>query len=231
MKPTTHSLKSRMDILENARFTRHRRMLMINCLQPGWSVGAGATALGIFGKINPKWRKHHAVEGVSGSIERSSRPHRSPTRLAGYVEAEFKALRCQGLTAGDLGWPPLIPAAGHPLRTRAARRAGRIDLNKLAASTASVIASPAIATATATGASTGMASARNTSTSRAQRKTAPPFHQQPRRAQTSRSSWKASSPTMDRPISWTLAAAIDLWSFAIIEPGPTRQRPLARPSG
>ena len=101
-----------MDIHENARTTRHSRMLMIERLQAGWSVGAVATALGVTSKTVRKWRDRHVAEGAPGLIDRSSRPHRSPTRLAGHEEEGIEALRRQRLTG-----PAISRRLGRPLST------------------------------------------------------------------------------------------------------------------
>lgn len=101
-----------MDVHENARTTHHSRLLMIKRLQAGWSVGAVATALGITSKTVCKWRDRHAVEGAPGLADRSSRPHRSPTRLAGHEEDAIEALRRQRLTG-----PAIARRLGRPLST------------------------------------------------------------------------------------------------------------------
>jgi transposase-like protein len=75
-----------MDVRENARTTRHSRMLMVQRLASGWSVAAVAAAKGVSPGTVGKWRDRHAAHGEAGLVERSSRSHRSPARLA--VEAE-----------------------------------------------------------------------------------------------------------------------------------------------
>ena len=45
-----------MDIHDNARTTRHGRMLMIERLHAGWTVPAVATAFGVTPKTVRKWR-------------------------------------------------------------------------------------------------------------------------------------------------------------------------------
>jgi transposase InsO family protein len=101
-----------MDVHENARTTRHSRMLMIERLQAGWSVGAVGRALGVTGRTVRKWRDRHAVEGAPGLVDRSSRPHRSPTRLAEREEDEIEVLRRQRLTG-----PAIARRLGRPLST------------------------------------------------------------------------------------------------------------------
>ena len=101
-----------MDVHENARTTRHSRMLMIERLQAGWSVGAIAAAFGVTSKTVRKWRDRHVVEGALGLADRSSRPHRSPTRLSRLVEEEIVALRRQRLTG-----PAIARRLARPLST------------------------------------------------------------------------------------------------------------------
>src|SRR4051812_20634192 len=82
-----------MDVPHNARTTRHGRLLMIQRLAEGWSVAAVAAAAGITPKTVAKWRDRHADEGAAGLVDRSSRPHHSPTRLAAADEGEIVRLR------------------------------------------------------------------------------------------------------------------------------------------
>ncbi len=101
-----------MDIHENARTTRHSRMLMIERLQAGWSVCAIAAAFGVTSKTVRKWRDRHAAEGAPGLADRPSRPHRSPTRLSGPAEEDIVALRRQRLTG-----PAIARRLARPLST------------------------------------------------------------------------------------------------------------------
>ena len=52
-----------MDIHDNARTTRHSRMLMVQHLTGGWTVAAVATAQGVSPKTVRKWRDRYAAEG------------------------------------------------------------------------------------------------------------------------------------------------------------------------
>lgn len=95
---TTHAAlepEPRMDTHENARTTRHSRMLMVQRLASGWSVAAVAAAQGVITRTVRKWRDRHAAYGEAGLVDCSSRPHHSPARLAPEVEAEIDALRRQ----------------------------------------------------------------------------------------------------------------------------------------
>jgi len=87
-----------MDVHENARTTRHSRMLMIDRLHAGWPIGTVAQALGITAKTVRKWRDRFTLEGPAGLADRSSRPRRSPRQLAPAAQAEIEALRRQRLT-------------------------------------------------------------------------------------------------------------------------------------
>ena len=119
-----------MNVHENARTVPHGRMLMVQRMQAGWSVLAVAAAQGVTARTVRKWRDRHAAEGMSGLVDRSSRPHRSPTRLAGQAEEEIEALRRQRLTgpaiARRLGRPP--SAVGVVLRRRGLGRLAALDV-------------------------------------------------------------------------------------------------------
>ena len=97
---------------QNARTTRHSRMLMIERLQGGWTVPAVAAALGVDPKTVRKWRDRYAAEGAAGLRDRSSRPHHSPTRLDAGVAAEIEALRRQRLSG-----PAIARRLGRPVST------------------------------------------------------------------------------------------------------------------
>ena len=101
-----------MDIHDNARTTRHSRMLMIDRLAGGWTIAAVASAQGITPKTVRKWRDRHATEGEAGLTDRSSRPHRSPNRLSEPAEAAIVTLRHDRLSG-----PAIARRLGHPLST------------------------------------------------------------------------------------------------------------------
>jgi transposase InsO family protein len=101
-----------MDIHENARTTRHSRMLMIERLQAGWTIAAVASAQGVDGKTVRKWRDRYQVEGEAGLVDRSSRPHSSPSRLDREDEAAIEALRRRRLSG-----PVIARQLGRPVST------------------------------------------------------------------------------------------------------------------
>jgi transposase-like protein len=87
-----------MDIHENARTTPRSRMLMIERLEAGWKVNAVAAAFGVDARTVRKWRERHRQDGEAGLVDRSSRPHASPSRLPDAVGSEIEALRRQRLS-------------------------------------------------------------------------------------------------------------------------------------
>ena len=101
-----------MDIHDNARTTRHSRMLMIERLASGWSVAAVAAAQGVTPKTVRKWRDRYATEGEAGLTDRSSRPHRSPRRLPEPAQAAIVALRRDRLSG-----PVIARRLGRPQST------------------------------------------------------------------------------------------------------------------
>ncbi len=116
-----------MDVHENARTTRHSRMLMIERLAQGWSIASVASAFGVAGRTVRKWRERHATAGAAGLTDRSSRPHRSPSRLTTSVESEIGALRRQRLSG-----PSIARRLGRPVST-VGKVLHRIGLGRLAA--------------------------------------------------------------------------------------------------
>jgi transposase InsO family protein len=111
----------RMDIHDNARTTRHSRMLMVQRLASGWTAAAVAEAHGVTVRTVRKWRDRFAAEGNAGLADRSSRPHCSPTKLSASAENDILALRRQRLTG-----PAIARRLGRPRSTvgRVLRRHG-----------------------------------------------------------------------------------------------------------
>ena len=101
-----------MDVHQNAKTTPRGRLLMIRRLAEGWTVATVAAAAGVTLKTVAKWRDRHAKEGEAGLVDRSSRPHHSPTRLAAADEAEIVSLRRQRWSG-----PAIARKLGRPLAT------------------------------------------------------------------------------------------------------------------
>lgn len=59
-----------------------RQLLVIRVLQQGWSVPMAAEAQGCSAATGYKWLRRFRAEGPEGLHDRSSRPHRCPTRLS-----------------------------------------------------------------------------------------------------------------------------------------------------
>ena len=102
---------------------------MIHRLAEGWSVALVAAAAGITPRTVAKWRDRHADEGAAGLVDRSSRPHHSPTRLAAADEAEIVRLRRQRLSGPAIGRELGRPVAtvGVVLRRHQLGRLGALD--------------------------------------------------------------------------------------------------------
>jgi transposase-like protein len=114
---------------QNARTTRHSRLLMVERLNSGWTVLAVATAFGVDPQTVRKWRARYAVEGEAGLRDRSSRPLTCPTRLDAGVAEEVERLRRQRLSgpviALRLGRP--VSTVGAVLRRRGLGRRAALE--------------------------------------------------------------------------------------------------------
>src|SRR5215213_10117688 len=77
----------------NARLTPHGRLLLVQRVASGRPVAHVAKELGVSRQCAHRWVARHATEGVAGLQDRSSRPHRTPTRTGPVVEGQVIALR------------------------------------------------------------------------------------------------------------------------------------------
>ena len=118
-----------MDVHQNAKNTPRGRRSMIQRLAEGWTILAVAAAFDVDPKTVRKWRARFLAEGEAGLADRSSRPHRSPTRLGEAAQGEILALRRQRLSgpaiARRLGRP--VATVGLVLRRRGLGRLGALD--------------------------------------------------------------------------------------------------------
>ena len=64
----------------NARTTFRGRLLMVRRHQAGWPKAHIAAAMGVSRKCVKSWIDRFTIEGEAGLADRSSRPHRTPTR-------------------------------------------------------------------------------------------------------------------------------------------------------
>jgi transposase InsO family protein len=77
----------------NARLTVHGRLLIVQRHQAGWPKAHIAAAMGVSRKCVRTWIDRFSAEGQAGLGDRSSRPHRTPTRTPGEVEQRIIELR------------------------------------------------------------------------------------------------------------------------------------------
>jgi len=106
-----------------ARLNEYGRLLLVTrVIDKGWTVRTATRAQGVSPATGYKWVARYRVEGLAGLADRSSRPHRSPSRTTAAAASRILAARA------ELHWGPdrLGPLLGHPASTVAAvlRRAG-----------------------------------------------------------------------------------------------------------
>jgi transposase InsO family protein len=77
----------------NARTTVHGRKLIVARHRAGWAQAHIAAAMGVSRKCVRTWIARYAAEGETGLVDRSSRPHTSPTRTPADVEDRIVELR------------------------------------------------------------------------------------------------------------------------------------------
>ena len=77
----------------SARTTLHGRLLIAQRYRAGWPQAHIAAAMGVSRKCVKTWIDRYAAEGEAGLRDRSSRPHRMPTRTSMEVESWIVELR------------------------------------------------------------------------------------------------------------------------------------------
>jgi transposase InsO family protein len=77
----------------NARFTPAGRLLLCQRIEDGWPVAHAAAAMGMSRDRAYVWWRRYQAEGIAGLEDRSSRPHRSPTRTKASKERRVVQLR------------------------------------------------------------------------------------------------------------------------------------------
>jgi transposase InsO family protein len=83
-----------MDIHKNARLSyRSREALAKYVVEQGVTRNAAAPAIRVGAKTAGKWVARYRAGGIDGLLDRSSRPHRSPRRLASDVAEHVVELR------------------------------------------------------------------------------------------------------------------------------------------
>src|SRR5713226_3739295 len=88
-----------MDIHKNARLTfiRREQLAQYVLLQQG-TLNAAAAAFNVSPRTAAKWTRRYQQEGSAGLQDRSSRPHRSPLRIAEDRAQQVEQLRRQRFT-------------------------------------------------------------------------------------------------------------------------------------
>lgn len=83
-----------MNVHKNATLTPAGREVLVRRIEDeGWSGAEVAAALGVSKRTVWKWVVRYRQEGVGGLADRSSRPHRSPTRLSNGTVVRIVVLR------------------------------------------------------------------------------------------------------------------------------------------
>jgi transposase InsO family protein len=95
-----------MEIHRNAKTCPNSRKLLVERIESNeWSLTAAAEAAGVSERTAWRWLKRWREEGEAGLLDRSSRPHRSPTRLPqSKVEAieKLRRLRMTGAQIAEI---------------------------------------------------------------------------------------------------------------------------------
>ena len=103
-----------------------RALLVKRILELGWSAGAAANAAGVSTRTAYKWLRRFRLEGEAGLVDRSSRPHRSPTQLQlEKADIVIELRRTKRMTAAK------IAAALHLARSTVARLLQRRGIGRL----------------------------------------------------------------------------------------------------
>lgn len=102
-----------MNMHQNARMTRHGRLLLVQriCLQ-GWRAAEAAAAAGVSVRTAYKWVARYRTGGESALHDRRSTPGRSPRRTPAEVVAAIDDLRRQRLSG-----PRIARRLGLPVST------------------------------------------------------------------------------------------------------------------
>jgi transposase InsO family protein len=92
-----------MKLHGNARTCpKSRKLLVDRVLVEGWSVTTAAAAAGVSERTVWRWLRRWRAEGEVGLLDRSSRPQRSPTRLARPRVDAIEKLRRLRMTAAQI---------------------------------------------------------------------------------------------------------------------------------
>jgi len=96
----------------NARLTPAGRLLLCQRIEGGWPVAHAAESMGISRDRAYVWWRRYQAEGVAGLEDRSSRPHRSPTKTKASREKRVVTLRTRrGLGPARIAGIVQMPAS------------------------------------------------------------------------------------------------------------------------
>jgi transposase InsO family protein len=96
----------------NARLTPAGRLLLCQRIEAGWPVAHAAESMGISRDRAYVWWRRYQAEGLAGLEDRSSRPHRSPTRTKPSREQRIVRLRrTRGLGPARIAGIVRLPAS------------------------------------------------------------------------------------------------------------------------
>ncbi|HEX6459586.1 MAG TPA: IS481 family transposase [Thermoleophilaceae bacterium] len=92
-----------MKLHGNARTCPNSRRLLVERIESkAWSLATAAAAAGVSERTAWRWLKRWRQEGERGLLDRSSRPHRSPTRLPQPKVDAIEKLRRLWMTAAQI---------------------------------------------------------------------------------------------------------------------------------
>ena len=101
-----------MNSHKNARLGFTGRVCLVTrVVQDGWSGAQAAQAFGVSARTVWKWVARYRLEGQTGLPDRSSRPQRSPTRLAPARERRIAARRAKRQTGAQIAAALHLPRA------------------------------------------------------------------------------------------------------------------------
>lgn len=116
-----------MNIHKNARLTPQGRMILVRRMEAeGLRAEEAAQASGVSVRTAYKWRARYRSEGLAGLQDRSSRPHRSPSRTDAQACARIEALRRERRSYREIS---RLTGVAHSTVARLLKQAG---LNRLA---------------------------------------------------------------------------------------------------
>lgn len=116
-----------MNVHKNARLTRHGRERIVKQVECGQAPEAVAEAAGVCPRTVRKWVDRYRREGVSGLVDRSSRPHRLRRPTSAAIVETIERLRRQRWTGKQIA----VEAGVSPATVSRVLR--RLGLNRLSA--------------------------------------------------------------------------------------------------